>query len=118
MDQPRIPPQAAGTVSLLRERGHIVTIRCNKHGSFRYRIDDGRELQFIEMSRFFARKYEPNDTKAVRGRDRASRPVAKGGRKVSRSGRKNEPQVDSGRRPDTGVRGAAVAADDQAQAFA
>lgn len=86
MDQSRIPPQAAGTVSLLRERGHTVAIRCNKHGSFRYRIDDGRELQFIEMSRFFERRYEPNDTKAIRGGNRPPRPLATSGGKISGSG--------------------------------
>jgi hypothetical protein len=52
-----IPPHPAGTVKLLRERGHAVTIRKNKHGSLRYRIDNARELQAIEMDRFYARHY-------------------------------------------------------------
>ncbi len=53
-----IPPYPAGIVRLLRERGHTVTIRQQKTGSLRYRIDTGRELQAIEMDRFYARNYE------------------------------------------------------------
>lgn len=59
MDQPyRIPPYPAAIVTLLRERGHSVAIRRNKHGSYRYRIDGGRELLAIEMDRFYCRAYE------------------------------------------------------------
>lgn len=53
-----IPPHPAGTIALLRERGHTVTVRRNKNYSLRYRIDGGREMLAIEMSRFFARRYE------------------------------------------------------------
>lgn len=54
----RIPPYPAGIVKLLRDRGHAVAIRQQKTGSLRYQIDDGRELQAIEMDRYFARRYE------------------------------------------------------------
>lgn len=54
----RVPPHPAGTVKLLRERGHVVTIRQQRTGSLRYRIDGGRELQAIEMDRFYRRTYE------------------------------------------------------------
>lgn len=53
-----IPPYPAAIVDLLRQRGHMVAIRQNRHGSLRYRIDGGRELQAIEMDRFYARHYE------------------------------------------------------------
>lgn len=53
-----VPPYPAGIVALLRERGHEVAIRQQKTGSLRYRIDGGRELQAIEMDRFYARLYE------------------------------------------------------------
>jgi hypothetical protein len=54
----RIPPGPAGIIQLLTERGHNVTIRQQSGGSLRYRIDGGRELQAIEMDRFFSRTYE------------------------------------------------------------
>jgi hypothetical protein len=53
-----VPPYPAAIVELLRQHGHAVTIRRNRHGSLRYRIDGGRELQAIEMDRFYRRQYE------------------------------------------------------------
>lgn len=53
-----IPPYPASIVRLLRQRGHTVTWRKNKHGSLRYRIDGGKEMQAIQMDRFYTRKYE------------------------------------------------------------
>ena len=40
----RMPPVARGTVELLRCMGHQVTVRINRSGSHRYRLDGGREL--------------------------------------------------------------------------
>jgi hypothetical protein len=54
----RVPPYPAGIVLMLRNRGHKVTIRENRHGSLRYRIDGGRELQAIEMDRWYSRRYD------------------------------------------------------------
>ena len=54
----RIPPYPRGIVELLRQRGHIVTIREQRTGSLRYAVDGGRELQAIEMDRFYTRRYE------------------------------------------------------------
>lgn len=53
-----IPPYPAAVVQLLRDRGHMVTIRQQKTGSLRYRIDGGRELRAIDMDRFYSRTYE------------------------------------------------------------
>jgi len=53
-----IPPYPAGVMELLRRRGHTVTARQQKTGSVRYRIDGGRELQAIEMDRFYLRTYD------------------------------------------------------------
>jgi len=53
-----IPPHPRALVEMLQARGHAVTVRQNKHGSIRYRIDGGRELQAIEMDRFYMRRYE------------------------------------------------------------
>lgn len=53
-----IPPHPAGTIELLRTKGHEVTVRQDRYGSLRYRIDGGRELYAIEMSRFYSRRYE------------------------------------------------------------
>lgn len=52
-----IPPHPAGTIAMLCERGHKVTVRQTKGGSLRYRIDGARELLAIEMSNFYARRY-------------------------------------------------------------
>ena len=54
----RIPPYPAATVKLLRDRGHDVSVRQQRSGSLRYRIDGGRELMAIEMGRFYDRKYD------------------------------------------------------------
>jgi len=54
----RIPPYPAAIIHLLTERGHNVAVRQQSTGSLRYRIDGGRELQAIEMDRFYARTYE------------------------------------------------------------
>lgn len=54
----RIPPYPRGIVELLRQRGHMVAVRQQRTGSLRYAIDGGRELQAIEMDRFYARRYE------------------------------------------------------------
>jgi hypothetical protein len=53
-----VPPYPRGIVELLRAKGHTVALRQNRHGSIRYRVDGGRELQAIEMDRLFARLYE------------------------------------------------------------
>lgn len=53
-----IPPSPRGYIELLQARGHSVKVRSNRYGSLRYRIDGGRELQAIEMSRFYERRYE------------------------------------------------------------
>lgn len=53
-----IPPYPAAVIELLGRHGHTVTIRQQKSGSLRYRIDGGRELQAIEMDRFYVRHYE------------------------------------------------------------
>jgi hypothetical protein len=54
----RIPPHPRWTVELLRRRGHTVAFRQKRTGSIAYRIDGGRELKAIEMSGFYARRYE------------------------------------------------------------
>jgi hypothetical protein len=54
----RIPPYPAAIIQLLTKRGHRVTVRQQSTGSLRYRIDGGRELQAIEIDRFYARTYE------------------------------------------------------------
>lgn len=53
-----IPPVVAATIQLLAAHGHSVTVRQNRNGSNRYRLDGGRELQAIELMRFYERKYE------------------------------------------------------------
>lgn len=60
-----IPPHPAGVMQLLRERGHTVTARQQKTGSLRYRIDGGRELQAIEMDRFYTREYDSKLARAA-----------------------------------------------------
>lgn len=59
-----IPPAARGTMELLQARGHTIAARMNKYGSIRYRIDEGRELQAIEMFRWYERHYEPKSKRA------------------------------------------------------
>lgn len=54
-----IPPYVRGLVEILMTRGHVVSVRRNRHGSNRYRIDGGRELQAVEMDRFYLRRYGP-----------------------------------------------------------
>lgn len=54
----KMPPYPAATVFLLRSRGHQVSVRQQKTGSLRYRVDGGRELLAVEMGNFYSRKYE------------------------------------------------------------
>lgn len=60
-----IPPHPAGTIELLRARGHTVTVRQNRNSSLRYRIDSGRELTAYQMSLFYERRYEVHFQRAV-----------------------------------------------------
>jgi hypothetical protein len=60
-----IPPYPAAIVALLRERGHEVTVRQQRTGSLCYRIDGGRELQAIEMDRYYSRTYGKRDISAT-----------------------------------------------------
>ena len=53
-----IPPSAAGTIALFEVRGHVVTVRRNKHGSNRYRLDGERERTALELANRYARLYE------------------------------------------------------------
>ena len=46
----RMPPHAAGTVKMLRERGHTVTVRCDRNGSLRYTLDSERERTALQLS--------------------------------------------------------------------
>lgn len=61
----RVPPHPAGTIELLRARGHAVTVRQNRNSSLRYRIDDGRELTAHQMSLFYERRYEAHLVRAA-----------------------------------------------------
>ncbi len=54
----RIPPHPAGTIELLRARGHEVKVRRTRDGSLRYMIDGARERTALQMSGFYARRYE------------------------------------------------------------
>jgi hypothetical protein len=45
-----IPPATQGTVAFLRKRGHTVTIRCTRGGSFRYKLDNERERTALALS--------------------------------------------------------------------
>ncbi len=54
----RVPPHPAGTIQVLRAKGHDVTVRRDRNGSLRYRIDAGRELNALQMSALYARRYE------------------------------------------------------------
>lgn len=117
-EQFKIPPHPAGVVTLLQERGHTIAIRRNKHGSFRYRIDAGRELTAIEMDRFYMRRYERYDTKTVRRGDSAPRHVAKSGGGVPGSRRKDKQKVDRWRQSRAGVSLDPAATDDPSQANA
>lgn len=53
-----IPPHAAGTIELFRQRGHTVTVRRTKSGSNRYTLDNERERTAAGLSSRFARLYE------------------------------------------------------------
>ncbi len=53
-----VPPSAAGTIALFEQRGHIVTVRRNKHGSTRYRLDSERERTALELANRYSRLYE------------------------------------------------------------
>jgi hypothetical protein len=46
----RMPPHASGTVKMLRERGHTVTVRCDRNGSLRYTLDSERERTALQLS--------------------------------------------------------------------
>lgn len=54
----RIPPHPAGTIELLRAKGHVVHVRRLASGSLRYTIDQDRERTADQMSKFYARRYE------------------------------------------------------------
>lgn len=56
----RTPPATRITVALFRDRGHSVSIRLNRHGSLRYRLDGGRETDALSLSRRYAKIYEAN----------------------------------------------------------
>lgn len=46
----RIPPYPRGTVQILRAKGHTVTVRMNRNGSFRYCVDGSREMNALQVS--------------------------------------------------------------------
>jgi hypothetical protein len=46
----RMPPMAQGTVQMLRDRDHTVTVRRNRFGSLRYTLDAERERTAFELS--------------------------------------------------------------------
>jgi hypothetical protein len=46
----RMPPMAQGTVKMLRERGHIVTVRATRDGSLRYMLDNEPERDALRLS--------------------------------------------------------------------
>jgi hypothetical protein len=46
----RMPPHPAGTVKMLRERGHTVTVRCDRNGGLKYTLDNERERTALELS--------------------------------------------------------------------
>jgi hypothetical protein len=53
----RMPPHAAGTVKMLRERGHTVVVRRNRFGSLRYTLNGERERTALELSNRLRKLY-------------------------------------------------------------
>lgn len=51
----QIPSYPRGAVELLRLKGHTVTTRRNKHGSWRYSVDGKPETDALTMFKRFAR---------------------------------------------------------------
>lgn len=49
----RMPPAPRTTVEVLRSRGHTVRVRENRNGGIRYRVDDGREMNALQMRNKF-----------------------------------------------------------------
>jgi hypothetical protein len=49
----KIPPAPRASIAILRDRGHTVTVRINRNGSARYRVDGRREMDAATMSRVF-----------------------------------------------------------------
>lgn len=43
----RVPPHPRGVIQILRDRGHTVTVRLNRNGSF----PDGKKLRLFPRSR-------------------------------------------------------------------
>jgi hypothetical protein len=45
-----MPPMAQGTVKMLRDRGHTVTVRRDRNGSLRCTLDNERERNALQLS--------------------------------------------------------------------
>ncbi len=54
----RMPPAARSTVELFRSRGHSVSVRQNRNGSLRYRLDGGKEKTASQLSAIYRLRYE------------------------------------------------------------
>jgi hypothetical protein len=49
----KIPPAPRASIAILRERGHVVTVRINRNGSPRYSVDGRREMDAATMMRIY-----------------------------------------------------------------
>lgn len=47
----RSPPAARSAIEIIRAKGHTVTLRMQRTGSIRYRVDGGREMTCLQMTR-------------------------------------------------------------------
>ena len=51
-----VPPHPQLTIQVLEARGHVVSVRENRNGGLRYRIDGGKELAACQMTTFADRE--------------------------------------------------------------
>lgn len=64
---PYIPPSAQGTIALFEAKGHTVTVRQTRQGSNRYRLDQERERNALELSNRWRRLYSDGPDAAALG---------------------------------------------------
>lgn len=62
---PYIPPSAQGTIALFEAKGHTVTVRQTRQGSNRYRLDQERERNALELSNRWRRLYSDGPNAAA-----------------------------------------------------
>lgn len=46
-----VPPHPRAVVEIIRSRGHTVSIRRNRNGSWRYSVNGSREMNAHQMTR-------------------------------------------------------------------